>query len=192
MDVESTARLRIVPDRDVDIDLPGFRAGDPEAIRSVYRAYGGLVYSVASRVLGDRGLAEEATQQTFVKAWKAAGSFDPTRQLGPWLATIARRVAIDVHRREGRRAHATLDDHAGVLTIPDRAASAYEAWEVRQAVAGLPAEEREVVRLQHLDGLTQGEIAVKLAVPVGTVKSRSARAYRRLASTLADFREGLA
>ena len=184
--------MRVVP----SVDLEAFRDGDPDAIRAVYRAYGGLVFSVASRVLGDRGLAEEATQQTFVKAWRAAASFDPSRELGPWLATIARRVALDVYRRESRRAHSTIDDEtvdrSGVLTIPDRAAAAYDAWEVRQAVADLPAEEREVVRLQHLDGLTQGEIAARLEVPVGTVKSRSARAYRRLATTLADFREGLA
>ena len=154
------------------------------------------MYAVAYKVLGDRGLAEEATQQTFVNAWQAARNFDPSRQLGPWLATIARRVSIDVYRREARRAHRNLDDEAGdrpsLLAIPDRAAAAYDAWEVRQAVADLPDDEREVVRLQHLDGLSQGEIAARLAVPLGTVKSRSARAYRRLATSLADFREGLA
>jgi RNA polymerase sigma factor (sigma-70 family) len=179
-----------------DVDVSGFRDGDPDAIRALYRAYGGLVFSVASRVLGDRTLAEEATQQTFVQAWQAAHTFDPTRQLGPWLATIARRVAIDVHRREALRAHTGLDDatleRSDVLTIPDAAASAYDAWEVRRAVGDLPPEEREVVQLQHLDGLTHSEIAVKLDIPVGTVKSRSARAYGRLATALAAFRDGMA
>ena len=178
-----------------DVDVSGFRDGDPDAIRGLYRAYGGLVFSVTSRVLGDRTLAEEATQQTFVQAWQAAHTFDPSRELGPWLATIARRVAIDVHRREALRAHTDLDDatleRSDVLTIPDAAASAYDAWEVRRAVSDLPAEEREVVRLQHLDGLTHNEIAAKLHIPIGTVKSRSARAYGRLATALADFREGL-
>src|SRR3954468_14933134 len=178
-----------------DVDVSGFRDGDPDAIRALYRAYGGLVFSVASRVLGDRTLAEEATQQTFVQAWQGAATFDPSRPLGPWLATIARRVAIDLHRREARRAHSDLDDGAleltGVLTVPDAAASAYDAWEVRRAVGDLPPDEREVVRLQHLDGLTQNEIAAKLDIPVGTVKSRSARAYGRLATALADYRNGL-
>ena len=60
-----------------------FRAGDPEAVRRVYRAYGRLVYAVAYRVLGDRALAEEATQQTFVKAWRAAASLDDEPRDGP-------------------------------------------------------------------------------------------------------------
>ena len=176
-------------------DAARFRDGDPDAVRAVYRAYGGLVFAVAHRVLGDRGLAEEATQQTFVQAWRAASSFDPSRELGPWLATIARRVAIDVHRRESRRAHSRLDDvpaaHPAVITLPESAESAYDAWEVRQALAELPDDERDVVRLQHLDGLTQSEIAAKLNVPLGTVKSRSVRAYRRLAGRLGHLREGM-
>lgn len=61
------------------------------------------MHAVTLRVLGDRGLAEEATQQTFVQAWRRAQRFDPSRELGPWLATIAKRVAIDVHRRKVRR-----------------------------------------------------------------------------------------
>jgi RNA polymerase sigma-70 factor (ECF subfamily) len=85
-----------VADRDL---RARFREGDPDAVREVYRSHGRLVYAVAYKVLGDRGLAEEATQQTFVKAWRAAQSFDEQRELGPWLAAIARRVAIDLYRR---------------------------------------------------------------------------------------------
>ncbi len=76
-----------------------FRDGDPGAVRTVYRAYGGLVFTVACKVLGDRRLAEEATQQAFVQAWRAAGDYDLTQELGPWLAVIARRAAIDILRR---------------------------------------------------------------------------------------------
>jgi RNA polymerase sigma-70 factor (ECF subfamily) len=151
------------------------------------------VFAVAHRILGDRALAEEATQQTFVQAWRASARFDPARQLGPWLATIARRVAIDVYRRESRRSHGDIDDvaesHPSVVSLPE---SAYGAWEVRQAVAALPVEERDVVRLQHLEGLTHIEIAEHLRIPLGTVKSRSARAYRRLASRLGHMQEGTA
>jgi RNA polymerase sigma factor (sigma-70 family) len=178
---------------DDEPDGLGFRDGDPDAVRAVYRTYGGLVFAVALRVLGDRGLAEEATQQAFVQAWRAAGTFDPTRELGPWLATIARRVAIDVHRRESHRNHGQLDDvpaaHPAVITLPETAETAYDAWEVRRALAELPAEEGEVVRLQHLEGLTQSEIASRLKIPLGTVKSRSARAYRKLAGRLGHLRE---
>ena len=85
-------------------DLERFRSGDPDGIRAVYRAYGSLVFAVAMRTLGSRELAEEASQQTFMNAWRAASTFDIGREPGPWLATIARRCAIDVHRREARRA----------------------------------------------------------------------------------------
>ena len=169
-----------------------FCDGDPEAVRAVYREYGRLVYAVTYKVLADRGLAEEATQQAFVQAWRSARSFDPTRELGPWLATIARRVAIDVHRREARRAHQPIDEvtsDPALVTLPESAEAAYEAWEVRRALDDLPAEEREVVRLQHLEGLSQSEVAQRLGVPVGKVKSRSFRAHRHLAARLGHLRE---
>lgn len=173
--------------------VAGFRAGDPEAVRTVYRAYGGLVYAVAHRVLGDRGLAEDATQQAFVQAWRAARTFDPSRDLGPWLATIARRTAIDVHRREALRHHRSIEGLSAAeqaqLTITHDAERAYDVWAVRQAVDALPAEERDVVRLQHLERLTHTEIAERLMIPLGTVKSRSSRAHRRLAGRLGHLRE---
>jgi len=170
-----------------------FRQGDPDAVREVYRSYGRLVYAVAYKVLGDRGLAEEATQQTFVKAWRAAQSFDEQRELGPWLAAIARRVAIDLYRREAVRATDPLESAApgepALVSSPQSAEAIYDVWEVREAVAQLPAEEQEVVRLQHLDGFTHAQIAERIGVAVGTVKSRSFRAHKRLAAMLGHLRE---
>ncbi len=170
-----------------------FRDGDPEAVRAVYRAYGSLVYGVAFGVLGDVGLCEEATQQTFLRAWQAAAGFDASRELGPWLATIARRVAIDLYRREAIRAAGPLelvaaDDPA----LADQAATdaVLDVCEVRRAVAALPAEQREVVRMQHFEGLAHEEIAARLGVPLGTVKSRSFRAHRGLALELGHLRDG--
>jgi RNA polymerase sigma factor (sigma-70 family) len=171
-----------------------FRDGDPEAVRELYRRYGPLVYAVAYRALGDRDTAEEAVQQTFLQAWRAARSFDPLREPGPWLATIARRVAIDLHRREARRAAERLDDasaaDAAVVTLPPDVERLHDVWEVRQALAELPEDERRLVTLQHLRGLSHREIAEQLAVPVGTVKSRSHRAHRRLAARLGHLRGG--
>ena len=170
-----------------------FRDGDADAVRTVYRAYARLVYAVAHNVLADRGLCEEATQQTFLKAWRAAGSIDIERELGPWLATIARRVAIDVYRREAHRAVSPLEavapDDPALVSPPMAVEDAYHIWEVRRAVCALPEEEREVVRHQHFDGLTHAQIATRLGVPVGTIKSRSFRAHRRLASELGHLRE---
>jgi RNA polymerase sigma-70 factor, ECF subfamily len=170
-----------------------FRDGDPEAVRAVYRAYGRLVYAVAYRILSDRALCEEATQQTFLKAWRAAGTADPARELGPWLATIARRVAIDLYRREAHRATSPLEavapDDPALASQSPSTEDAYDVWEVRRAVSELPDDEREVVRLQHFEGLTHAQIATRLGVPVGTVKSRSHRAHKRLASELGHLRE---
>lgn len=172
-----------------------FREGDAEAVRAVYRAYGRLVYAVAHKVLGDRGLCEEATQQTFLKAWRAAGSIDPNRELGPWLATIARRVAIDLYRREGSRRATPLEsvpsDNPALASRQVGADTVHDIWEVRRAVSELPEDEREVVRLQHFEGLTHADIAQRLGVPLGTIKSRSFRAHKRLAAVLGHLREDL-
>jgi RNA polymerase sigma factor (sigma-70 family) len=169
-----------------------FRDGDPDAVRTVFRAYGRLVYTVAFRVLGNRGLAEEATQQVFVKAWRAAGSLDENRDMGPWLATIARRVAIDVYRSEAHRSADPIESVApgdpALLSWPQSVEAVCDVWEVRRAVAELPQDEQEIVRLQHFEGLTHREIAERLKLPAGTVKSRSFRAHARLAAQLVHLR----
>lgn len=174
-------------------DLAGFRQGEPDAVRAVYRDYGGLVFAVCLKALGRRDLAEEATQQTFVKAWRAAAAFDSSRDLAPWLATIARRTAIDVHRREARRPTTPIDDVApadpNVVELPVGVERSFEVAEVRAAIQTLPPEERAIVRLQHLEELTHTEVAERLGLPLGTVKSRSFRAHRRLAGMLGHLRE---
>ena len=125
---------------------------------------------------------------------EGGGRFDAGRELGPWLATIARRVAIDVYRRESRRTAAPLEavaaDDPAIVTLPPGVDQVSDAWEVRRAVDALPPDEREVVRLQHLEGHTHAEIAERLGVPIGTVKSRSHRAHQRLAAKLAHLRTG--
>ena len=119
-----------------------------------------------------------------MQAWKAAASFAPEADVAPWLLTITRRTAIDLWRKERRD---VLTDDDGVFdeaTPGPSLESAWEAWEVRRALDALPDDEREVVRLHYLDGLTQTETAGRLGVPVGTVKSRSHRAHRRLGQLL--------
>jgi RNA polymerase sigma factor (sigma-70 family) len=174
-------------------DVERFCAGDLEAVAPVYAEFGRLVFAVSMRVLRQRELAEEATQQTFIQAWRSASSFEPGRDLAPWLVTIARRAAIDVQRRERRRDHIGLDDAPGgdssLVVLPPDAGQIEAVWRVREALDGLAAAEREIVRLQHLDGMTQREIAERLDLPLGTVKSRSFRAHRALAARLGFLRE---
>jgi RNA polymerase sigma-70 factor (ECF subfamily) len=164
--------------------VAGFAAGDEHAVRAVYERYAGPILTVAMATLGKRELADEAVQLTMLKAWRAAASFDPTRPLAPWLYAIARRVAVDIWRREQRAAEPVEVGDDDVVTIPLSFERTWEAWEVRQAIATLPQEEREVVRLAHLVGLSHREVAEHLEVPLGTVKSRSARAHKRLAALL--------
>ena len=167
-----------------------FATGDPDTIRVLYQTHGRLVFTIAYKVLGDAGLAEEATQQTFIKAWRAAGTFDPKRSLIAWLTTIARNAALDIYRRERRqRSHANIDSPELELSVlPPSVEQLNDVLEVRTAVQGLPDDDRELIRLQHYDELTHAEIAEHLSIPVGTVKSRSFRAHRRLAGMLEHLR----
>ncbi len=167
-----------------------FAAGDPDSIRAVYQSCGRLVYSVAYKVLGDAALAEDASQQTFVQAWRGAATYDPSRPLGAWLAGIARRAAIDVYRRERRHRRDDEGDapESALITMPPSVEQIYDVWQVRQAVDGLSDQDREVIKLQHYAELTHSEIAERLEIPVGTVKSRSFRAHRRLAGLLGHLR----
>jgi RNA polymerase sigma-70 factor (ECF subfamily) len=158
--------------------IAAFGRRDPEAVRALYEEYGGLVYSIAMRVLGRAALAEDATQQTFVRAWQAADRIDVERDPAPWLAQIAKRVAIDLARAEARRATHENAPHAPVLP-DDRALD--RQWQVRNVIDDLPRGEAQVMRLQHVDGLTQEEVAKRLGIALGTVKSRSFRAHRRIA-----------
>jgi RNA polymerase sigma-70 factor (ECF subfamily) len=174
-------------------DLERFQRREPDAVRALYREYGRLVYAVAHRVLGRADLAEDAVQQTFVRAWQAADRIDVERDPAPWLATIAKRTAIDVYRHESRREsdaieHVAVDDPA-VVSLPPDMATLDAVWHVRRAIDELPPEEAVVVRMQHLDGMTHTDIAEKLGIAVGTVKSRSHRAHRHLAALLGHLRE---
>jgi RNA polymerase sigma-70 factor (ECF subfamily) len=165
-----------------------FRLGDEAAVREVYARYGGAMFAVAMSMLGNRDLAAECVQQSFVKAWRSSQAFDPDRELRPWLATITRRVAIDIYRREARTRSEPRDEIDDTV-VPIAFERTWEAFEVRAALDQLPHDEREVMRLNHFEGFTHSEIASTLGVPIGTIKSRSARAHRRLASLLGHLVE---
>ncbi len=165
-----------------------FPTGDDEIVRAVYGRFGGAVHTVAMSILGDAGRAADVVQATFVNAWQAADRFDPSRELGPWLYTIARRQAIDSYRRE-RRSEPTDPSELDIVQPPPSLEQAWEVWQVRLALDQLPPEERDVVRLSWYGGLAHPEIAERLGVPIGTVKSRSFRAHKRLASLLGHLRD---
>lgn len=172
-----------MPTEDTTV-LARFRAGDPEAIREIHAQYGGAVRTVARSVIGHDDLVNDVVQETFVKAWKAAASFDVDREIGPWLYTIARRTAIDILRKERRPTTGGHAPEVDVAVDPPSFERTWEAFEVRRALDALPHDEREVAKLSHLAGLTHAEIADRLEIPVGTVKSRTFRAHKRLIAAL--------
>lgn len=165
-------------DREV---LERFRTGDEAAVKAMYDRFGGPVYALSMSILKDTGLAADATQQTFIKAWRAASTYDPDRSPGPWIYAIARRTAIDMYRQ---RARVIPSPDLDVVSLPPGLETAWEVFEVRAALDQLPDDERSVIRLSHFEGLTHVEIAERLDIPVGTVKSRSHRAHKRLMEML--------
>lgn len=165
-----------------------FGAKDEQAIREVYRLYGKAIFGIALRILRDRSVAEEAVQTTFVKAWVAAEKLDPDKEIGPWLYTIARRVAIDMYRKETRH-RSTEVKEADIAVLPTEMENAWDAWQVRVAVSKLPPDDQELIRCFHYLGLSQSETAEKMGLPLGTIKSRSSRAHAKLATMLSYLRE---
>jgi len=161
--------------------LEQFRDGDALAVKAVYDEYGGAVFALSLSVLRDRDLAADATQQTFLKAWRASSTYDTEREFSPWLYAIARRTAIDIYRK--RKRIVPSEDVDGITISPGLEVM-WEVFEVRAALDKLPDKERVVVQLSHLEGLTHLEIAGELGIPVGTVKSRAHRAHKRLAEML--------
>jgi RNA polymerase sigma-70 factor (ECF subfamily) len=180
------------PEREISTAvLRRFAAGDPEAVRALYRAYGRAVFTAAYSALRDRGLAEEAVQLTFLQAWRAADRFDSERNPGPWLYAIARRVAVDLYRRE-RRHQGSEPLETDIAVLPTSFESTWQAWEIRLALEAMPKTQRDIIEATHFLGLTQEEAAKHLDLAVGTVKSRSHRAHRRLAQLLAHLEEATA
>jgi RNA polymerase sigma-70 factor (ECF subfamily) len=166
-----------------------FAGGDVDALGEVYDRYSRAVWSVAIHVTRADHLAQEAVQETFIRAWNSAATYDPQRDLGPWLLTIARYTALDLLRRELRPTRGGHEAEQDAVVESPGMDRAWLAWAVQEALDKLGDDEREIVRLSFFEDLTQVQIADRLGVPVGTVKSRSHRAHRRLAELLAHLRE---
>jgi RNA polymerase sigma-70 factor, ECF subfamily len=161
--------------------LERFRAGDEAAFAEIGARYRPALFRTALTLLGDTHLAEEAVQDALLRAWRNASSFDTGRELAPWLYQIVRRCAYSVHRRASRHPATTeLPD-----TIPEPTTDTDISDSVRQAVQNLEPDHRRVVELMYFEGLTQQEVADRLRVPIGTVKSRASRAHNRLSELLA-------
>jgi RNA polymerase sigma-70 factor, ECF subfamily len=184
-------------------------SGSEEALAALYDRHVDGIHSVALRLTGDRGIAEEVVQETFLALWNRAELFDPgVASLGTWLRSIARNRTVDRLRAIGRRptlvpigSHGDPDDTdagldrlgpgaivlGGAIADPspeDAAEASSVRAAIRTALATMPDLERAVIVLAYREGLTQQEIAERLAWPLGTVKTRTRRALARLRELL--------
>lgn len=161
--------------------------GDGGAFETLYRRYSRPVFGLALRRLGDRTRAEEAVQETFTSVWRSARTYKPDRGPGaPWLYAVARNAIVDGAR--GRTAVISAaeppDEISTDVSPPDRAEQSWTAWRVHRAMEELPQNERAVLELAYWQGLSQSEIAERLRIPLGTVKTRTRSGLHRLADLL--------
>lgn len=157
-----------------DLELvSAIRSGSEQAMAAVYDKYSGIVYSVALRVLGDTGAAEDVLQEVFMQLWRNPGLFDSSRgNLGPWLAVITRNRSIDALRK--RRPETDIEDVV-ISVQPDLAGDAERSIamsKVRSVLGGMPMAQRMALEMAYFEGLSHTEISSKTGEPLGTIKTR--------------------
>lgn len=164
--------------------------GDEAAIEQLYQRYGGACFALARRILDDAQLAEDVVQQVFLALWKR-NSYDPARgAVSTWLLSITHHKSVDTLRREGNRRKRLASEQALLQVAATGPGPEDEAWaqmraeRTREALRELPPEQREVLLLAYYGGYTQREIADLTGLPLGTVKSRTLAAMRRLRNHL--------
>jgi RNA polymerase sigma-70 factor (ECF subfamily) len=165
---------------------------DENGIRAAYSAHAGEMFGFAVRSLNDRGLAEEAVQETFVRAWRFGERFDP--QLGSlrtWLFAILRHVVIDLARSRAVGPQPATDDViqrvADAPVREDEFDRALLAWQIEEALRRIGEDHRRVVIETYFRRRPYAEVAVELGIPEGTVKSRVYYALRALRLALEEM-----
>lgn len=165
---------------------------DPEAVGEIYDLYGRAVYSLVLRIVRKPETAQDLTQEIFLRAWTRSHLFDGEKgSLYTWLMTIARRQALDYVRSvAGRVTRVTDGLEALELKSGDNVEEGFrasaDAQRVRAAMDLLPAEKRQLLELAYFDGLSQSEMAERLKLPLGTVKTWVRLALRELRASLAQ------
>jgi RNA polymerase sigma-70 factor (ECF subfamily) len=169
--------------------LRRMQVGDESALEVLYGRYGGLIFTLALRIVGDPELAREVLQDTFLRCWDGRDAYDPARGRVPgWLMGIARNRAIDLLR--SRPHQARLREREPLVGLasepiqPDAADSIMLRRAVVSALRGLPIAQRQAIELAYYGGHTQVEIARELGEPLGTIKSRTRQAMELLRAVL--------
>jgi RNA polymerase sigma-70 factor, ECF subfamily len=187
------ALLQVTLRRD-DADLVRrLKAHEPKAMADLYKRCGRLAYTVILRIVRNTGVAEDLTQETFLRIWNRVGSFDAERgALTPWVVTVARNRAIDHVRSQDGRMEATAVDldrleRPGLFVGLDaNALSIDRARRLKSALEKLNANQRTVIELAYYEGMSQTEMAERLKQPLGTVKTWTRSALQILRSELSE------
>ncbi|WP_165063257.1 RNA polymerase sigma factor [Marisediminicola senii] len=183
---QRTQLTDIVHDDDQESVTADFVAGDERALAAMYDRWSRLVYSMAARSLGDATEAEDVTQKVFVAAWLGRHTFDPSRaRLGGWLVGITKNTIADSHARIARERR----DREAIIASLDREVSWWsedlaDRLLVADELALLPEAPRQIMQLAFYDHLTHSQIAARLDMPLGTVKSHIRRSLDRLRTRL--------
>jgi RNA polymerase sigma-70 factor, ECF subfamily len=177
--------------------MPLIGEKDPGAFEVFYDRHGGVAYSLAYRIVGERGAAEDVTQEAFISIWRSGARYDAARgSVRTWMLGIVRNRAIDALRsKAGRAPKLDFDDDSILDQRPAEELTEAEALrretagELRGALGELPGEQSKVIELAYFGGFSQSEIARMLGVPLGTVKGRMRLGLEKIRGQLA---EGLA
>jgi RNA polymerase sigma-70 factor (ECF subfamily) len=165
--------------------------GDEDALAELYDRIGRIAYGLALRVLRDERYAEDAVQEAFLQVWRSAATFRAERaKASTWVLTLVHRRAVDLVRREERRQAEPLGEEAASAEAVERTEEAawlrFERERVQSALKQLPDVQREALELAYYGGFSQSELAERLGVPLGTIKSRMFAGLARLRELLDD------
>jgi RNA polymerase sigma-70 factor (ECF subfamily) len=174
--------------------MPLIGEKDPNAFEVFYDRHGGVAYSLAYRIVGERGAAEDVTQEAFISIWRSGARYDAARgSVRTWMLGVVRNRAIDFLRsKAGRAPKLDFDDdsileHRPAEELTDSEALRREtAQEVRGALDELPGEQAKVIQLAYFGGFSHSEIAGMLGVPLGTVKGRMRLGLEKIRGELAE------
>jgi RNA polymerase sigma-70 factor (ECF subfamily) len=171
------------PSEDIDL-MRRIADRDQQALLTLYEQYGTAVYSLAYRILNSSTLAEEVAQDTFLKVWHQTTRWDSQKgKLKNWLLTIAQFTAIDRLRKEGRQPAIhpeSIEDTDESLLIPTNDPRWQDGTALRMVVSQLPQQQAYLIELAFFQGMSHGEIADALHMPLGTVKTRLRAGLQRL------------
>jgi RNA polymerase sigma-70 factor, ECF subfamily len=174
--------------------MPLIGAKDPDAFEVFYDRHGGVAYSLAYRIVGERGAAEDVTQEAFISIWRSGARYDAARgSVRTWMLGVVRNRAIDFLRsKAGRAPKLDFDDDSILEHRPAAEQTESEALrretaqEVRGALDELPGEQAKVIQLAYFGGFSHTEIAGMLGVPLGTVKGRMRLGLEKIRGELAE------